>query len=187
MKTLESKETKASKEITVTHNSVFAAHRLQCRMTIRKIDIRHFVVSSIPCRCFNRGSGLFPGRARRFHNVANCRSVSNDGVQPSRRTTRPSQATIENVMRRSTSGRRDCLELLQVIGRTAIAAAIISCSRLRHAGGWTDDRERLLSASLRSDTVWRRDVQRVLIQIWLYVERSGLLSSLVVNDRAPVP
>src|SRR5947208_1042787 len=43
VKTLESKETKASKEITVTHNSVFAAHRLQCRMTIRKIDIRHFV------------------------------------------------------------------------------------------------------------------------------------------------
>jgi hypothetical protein len=31
------------KEITVTHNSVFAAHRLQCRMTTRKIDIRHFV------------------------------------------------------------------------------------------------------------------------------------------------
>src|SRR5206468_6197282 len=28
---------------TVTHNSVFAAHRLQCRMTNRKIDIRHFV------------------------------------------------------------------------------------------------------------------------------------------------
>ncbi len=44
VKTLESKETKASKEITVTHNSVFAAHRLQCRMTTRKIDIRHFVV-----------------------------------------------------------------------------------------------------------------------------------------------
>jgi len=42
VKTLESKETKA-KEITVTHNSVFAAHRLQCRMTNRKIDIRHFV------------------------------------------------------------------------------------------------------------------------------------------------
>jgi hypothetical protein len=42
VKTLESKETKASKEITVTHNSVFAAHRLQCRMTIHKIDIRHF-------------------------------------------------------------------------------------------------------------------------------------------------
>ena len=36
MKTLESKETRASKEITVTHNSVFAAHRLQCRMTTRK-------------------------------------------------------------------------------------------------------------------------------------------------------
>ena len=36
MKTLESKETKASKESTVTHNSVFAAHRLQCRMTNRK-------------------------------------------------------------------------------------------------------------------------------------------------------
>jgi len=45
VKTLESKETKASKEITVTHNSVFAAHRLQCRMTIHKIDIRHFVCS----------------------------------------------------------------------------------------------------------------------------------------------
>ena len=44
VKTLESKETKASEEITVTHNSVFAAHRLQCRMTIRKIDIRHFVL-----------------------------------------------------------------------------------------------------------------------------------------------
>jgi hypothetical protein len=43
VKTLESKETKASKEITVTHNSVFAAHRLQCRMTIHKIDIRHFL------------------------------------------------------------------------------------------------------------------------------------------------
>src|SRR6516162_4103011 len=36
VKPLESKETKASKEITVTHNSVFAAHRLQCRMTNRK-------------------------------------------------------------------------------------------------------------------------------------------------------
>jgi hypothetical protein len=43
VKTLESKETKASKEIRVTHNSVFAAHRLQCRMTNRKIDIRHFL------------------------------------------------------------------------------------------------------------------------------------------------
>jgi len=36
VKTLESKETRASKEIAVTHNSVFAAHRLQCRMTSRK-------------------------------------------------------------------------------------------------------------------------------------------------------
>ncbi len=43
MKTLGSKEIRASKKATVTHNSVFAAHRLQCRMTIRKIDIRHFV------------------------------------------------------------------------------------------------------------------------------------------------
>jgi hypothetical protein len=43
VKTLESKETRASKEMTVTHNSVFAAHRLQCRMTIHKVDIRHFV------------------------------------------------------------------------------------------------------------------------------------------------
>jgi len=46
VKTLGSKETKASKEITVTHNSVFAAHRLQCRMTIHKIDIRHFLFST---------------------------------------------------------------------------------------------------------------------------------------------
>jgi hypothetical protein len=46
VKTLESKETKASKEITVTHNSVFAAHRLLCRMTIRKIDIRHFFMAT---------------------------------------------------------------------------------------------------------------------------------------------
>ena len=36
MKTLESKETRASKEIRVTHNSVSAAHRLQCRMTTRE-------------------------------------------------------------------------------------------------------------------------------------------------------
>jgi hypothetical protein len=47
VKTLESKETKASKEIRVTHNSVFAAHRLLCRMTIRKIDIRHFVFGAM--------------------------------------------------------------------------------------------------------------------------------------------
>jgi hypothetical protein len=45
VKTLESKETKASTEITVTHNSVFAAHRLQCRMTIR--ENRH------PAFCFS--------------------------------------------------------------------------------------------------------------------------------------
>jgi len=32
---------------TVTHNSVFAAHRLQCRMTNREIDIRHFVSPSV--------------------------------------------------------------------------------------------------------------------------------------------
>jgi hypothetical protein len=45
VKTLESKETRAQRRKTVTHNSVFAAHRLQCRMTNRKIDIRHFVLS----------------------------------------------------------------------------------------------------------------------------------------------
>jgi hypothetical protein len=48
VKTLESKETRASKEIRVTHNSVFAAHRLQCRMTNRKN--RH------PAFCFCRKS-----------------------------------------------------------------------------------------------------------------------------------
>jgi type III secretory pathway lipoprotein EscJ len=37
----------SSKKTTVTHNSVFAAHRLQCRMTIRKIDIRHFVFEAM--------------------------------------------------------------------------------------------------------------------------------------------
>jgi hypothetical protein len=46
VKTLGSKETRASKEIRVTHNSVFAAHRLQCRMTNRKN--RH------PAFCFCR-------------------------------------------------------------------------------------------------------------------------------------
>src|SRR6476661_8937157 len=45
VKTLESKETKASKEITVTHNSVFAAHRLQCRMTLARSSSGIFVVS----------------------------------------------------------------------------------------------------------------------------------------------
>src|SRR5262249_19225345 len=50
VKTLESKETKASKEITVTHNSVFAAHRLQCRMTISQG--RH------PAFCFANDRGL---------------------------------------------------------------------------------------------------------------------------------
>src|SRR6478609_976900 len=50
VKTLESKETKASREIRVTHNSVFAAHRLQCRMTNRKN--RH------PAFCFCKISNL---------------------------------------------------------------------------------------------------------------------------------
>jgi type III secretory pathway lipoprotein EscJ len=54
VKTLESKETRASKKATVTHNSVFAAHRLQCRMTIRKIDIRHFVLESIEATALYR-------------------------------------------------------------------------------------------------------------------------------------
>jgi hypothetical protein len=36
-------ESELEERKTVTHNSVFAAHRLQCRMTIPKIDIRHFV------------------------------------------------------------------------------------------------------------------------------------------------
>ena len=68
MKTLESKETRASKEITVTHNSVFAAHRLQCRMTIHKVDIRHFVLwSDAPSRpeiCSRYESSR---RAKLFH------------------------------------------------------------------------------------------------------------------------
>jgi len=58
VKTLESKETGASKKITITHNSVFAAHRLQCRMTIRKIDIRHFGLAT---RCPPR-SRYLPGK-----------------------------------------------------------------------------------------------------------------------------
>src|SRR6516225_12201396 len=40
-------ESELKERKTVTHNSVFAAHRLQCRMTIRKIDIRHFVCSNL--------------------------------------------------------------------------------------------------------------------------------------------
>src|SRR6266436_692529 len=48
------------KEIAVTHNSVFAAHRLQCRMTTRKIDIRHFVLAGCPCRtAFRAGPNTF--------------------------------------------------------------------------------------------------------------------------------
>jgi hypothetical protein len=41
VKTLESKETRAQRKKTVTHNSVFAAHRLMPDDDF-KIDIRHF-------------------------------------------------------------------------------------------------------------------------------------------------
>jgi len=40
VKTLESKETKAQKEKTVTHNSVFAAHRL--KNAVPRLAGRHF-------------------------------------------------------------------------------------------------------------------------------------------------
>jgi type III secretory pathway lipoprotein EscJ len=40
-------ESELKERKTITHNSVFAAHRLQCRMTIRKIDIRHFVFGAM--------------------------------------------------------------------------------------------------------------------------------------------
>jgi hypothetical protein len=63
VKTLESKETRALKRATVTHNSVFAAHRLQCRMTIRKIDIRHFVL--LKNRGLRRCNGLGSARVSR--------------------------------------------------------------------------------------------------------------------------
>jgi hypothetical protein len=43
VKTLESKETKAQRRKTVTHNSVFAAHRLKNAGFDSKIDIRHFL------------------------------------------------------------------------------------------------------------------------------------------------
>ena len=72
VKTLESKETRASKEITVTHNSVFAAHRLQCRMTNRKN--RH------PAFCFAEILNL--GSARRRELVS--------ATQP-KRTSTPQQ------------------------------------------------------------------------------------------------
>jgi hypothetical protein len=60
-KTLESKETKAQRKKTVTHNSVFAAHRLMPDGDF-KIDIRHFPI---------RASGFRPiyvlkSRARDF-------------------------------------------------------------------------------------------------------------------------
>jgi len=53
VKTLELKETKASREITVTHNSVFAAHRLQCRMTLARstsgiLFVRYPLILVIP-------------------------------------------------------------------------------------------------------------------------------------------
>jgi hypothetical protein len=44
VKTLESKETRAQRKKTVTHNSVFAAHRLMPDGDF-KIDIRHFPIS----------------------------------------------------------------------------------------------------------------------------------------------
>ena len=43
MKTLESKETKAQRNETVTHNSVFAAAHRQMPDDDCKIDIRHFL------------------------------------------------------------------------------------------------------------------------------------------------
>jgi hypothetical protein len=42
VKTLESKETEAQRNETVTHNSVFAAHRLKMPDDDYEIDIRHF-------------------------------------------------------------------------------------------------------------------------------------------------
>jgi len=44
VKTLESKETKAQRNETVTHNSVFAAAHRQCRMTIARSTSGIFVV-----------------------------------------------------------------------------------------------------------------------------------------------
>jgi hypothetical protein len=80
VKTLESKETRASKKKTVTHNSVFAAHRLQCRMTIRKIDIRHFLLP------FERGISRISGEMRKaspkgewIEMIASCQ-CSGDGT-----------------------------------------------------------------------------------------------------------
>jgi hypothetical protein len=58
VKTLESKETKASKEITVTHNSVFAAHRLQCRMTNRKKRHPAFCLEPILSTCSSQTSSI---------------------------------------------------------------------------------------------------------------------------------
>jgi hypothetical protein len=68
VKTLESKETRASNEITVTHNSVFAAHRLQCRMTNRKIDIRHFVFLDLNLGSARRWRAGFGGSPKRSSN-----------------------------------------------------------------------------------------------------------------------
>jgi hypothetical protein len=49
VKTLESKETKAQRNETVTHNSVFAAHRLQCRMTIARSTSGILLSSTADC------------------------------------------------------------------------------------------------------------------------------------------
>jgi hypothetical protein len=68
VKTLESKETKASKKITVTHNSVFAAHRLQCRMTTRKnrhpaFLLFHPSAQRRNCASFSQDNGIFASYA----------------------------------------------------------------------------------------------------------------------------
>jgi hypothetical protein len=67
------------KEIAVTHNSVFAAHRLQCRMTTRKIDIRHFVYAE---------------------------KVESGKQEPRRKARRPTSLPAKRVRRLAASGRR---------------------------------------------------------------------------------
>ena len=79
VKTLESKETRASKEIRVTHNSVFAAHRLQCRMTNRKNRhpafclYRKIELGSRESATEKRRSGLLKGY---FSNRETCPAAS---------------------------------------------------------------------------------------------------------------
>jgi hypothetical protein len=99
VKTLESKETRASKKTTVTHNSVFAAHRLQCRMTTPKIDIRHFVLLAIANRQSKFSNSSCGGIAQLVERQL-CK-LEVRGSNPLASSRRPRRREAQELLRRS--------------------------------------------------------------------------------------